>query len=774
MRLDEAGARLRAITDTALDAFIEEDVNGFITDLNASAERLFGWPRAEAIGMPTGVLIPERNRARHARSMRELVAAAAFEVERREITMIRRDGREVGVEVSLTVDRRTPRRVVAFIRDLTERRRAEAELRSNDEQYRSVLEQIEDCYFEVDLRGNYVYVNNAFCRQVGLQVNELVGENFAKISLRERSPETIPALKEVFNRVYRTGEAVKAFEYQRVANDGTKLFSEVSISLRRGANGEPVGFLGFFRDTTERKAHEQELAAAKQAAEDANRAKSEFLANMSHEIRTPMNGIVGMTDLALDTELTPYQTDCLLTVKRSGEALLTILNDILDFSKIESRKLELESVPFSLRDTVADALKPLVVRARQKGLELVSDVAADVPRKLMGDPGRLKQILTNLIGNAIKFTERGRVALTVRENVHREESAMLHFLVEDTGIGISPSAHAAIFEPFTQADGSTTRRFGGTGLGLAISTTLVRMMGGRIWVESEPGAGSTFHFTAPFSTVSPLSRGSAAPLEIDAPPAIAAGQPTRRARILVAEDNIVNQRVAVGLLTRRGHDVTVASDGVEALAALADAAFDIVLMDVQMPNLGGFEATKMIRAREQGTSSHVRIVAMTAHAMSGDRERCLDAGMDGYLSKPIDPRMLFAVVEDDAPVLGAALPAWPSVDFASALERLGGDERLLSDVIGLFLEDVPVRLAGIKAAVDARNAEDLRIAAHGLKGAAGNLSAAGLFNAAEVLERLGAEARLDAAESAWRRLFAEASDVMDRLREHRTSGIPKA
>ena len=776
MRQDEATAHLRAITDTALDAFIEQDVNGLITDWNAAAEQLFGWPRAEAIGMRSHLLIPARNRERHDKGLVEILAAAAYKVLRREVTMLHRDGSEFAVAIALTVDRRTPRRIIAFARDLTERRQTEAEIRTKDEHYRSVLEQIGDCYFEVDLRGNYVYVNEAFCRQVGLSMSDLVGQNFATISMRERSPESIPAIKEVFNRVYRTGEPVKAFEYYRVANDGAKLFTELSIALRRGATGEPVGFMGIFRDTTARKLYEQELAAAKQAAEDASRAKSEFLANMSHEIRTPMNGIIGMTDLALDTPLTPYQTDCLLTVKRSAESLLTILNDILDFSKIESRKLELESVRFELRHVIADALKPLEVRARQKGLELVSAIAPEAPAVLIGDPGRLQQVLTNLIGNAIKFTEQGRITLTVHEDVHLEGCALVHFLVNDTGIGISPENHGAIFEPFTQADGSTTRRFGGTGLGLAISTTLVRLMGGRIWLESEAGAGSTFHFTASFATAHAVTSAATAagtaaaaraPFQVEKRQPIAADPPARRSRILLAEDNIVNQRVAVGLLSRRGHHVTVVNDGVEALDALANDAFDLVLMDLQMPNLGGIETTERIRASEQHSGKHLRIVAMTAHAMSGDRERCLAAGMDGYLAKPIDPRMLFAVVEDEAAGGASTTPSAPGLDLASALERLGGDQRLLSDVIGLFLEDVPARLAGIKAAVDARNGGELAIAAHGLKGAAGNLSATALFNAAAVLERLGAEDRLDAAEGAWRLLSAEATDVLDRLRRHR-------
>jgi CheY-like chemotaxis protein len=307
-----------------------------------------------------------------------------------------------------------------------------------------------------------------------------------------------------------------------------------------------------------------------------------------------------------------------------------------------SGKLELETVPFSLTEIVGDALKPLAMRGEQKGLELRSDIVPGVPTALAGDPTRLKQILINLVGNAIKFTERGHIVVSVREDVRRANRTLLHFAVTDTGIGIPANQHDTIFEAFRQADGSTTRRFGGTGLGLAISSTLVDLMGGRLWVDSEPGTGSTFHFTAGFDVAEPPAV-AVHDLGRPAPPA----RPVKAVKVLVAEDNVVNQRVAVGLLTKRGHQVTAVFNGREAIDAFEREAFDLVLMDVQMPEMGGFEATAAIRAREQQTGQHMRIVAMTAHAMRGDRERCVAAGMDGYLSKPIDPQTLFAAVEDD-------------------------------------------------------------------------------------------------------------------------------
>lgn len=608
---------------------------------------------------------------------------------------------------------------------------------------------------------------------------------------------------------------------------------------------------------------------ARDRAMEASRAKSEFLANMSHEIRTPMNGIIGMT--------------------------------------IESRKLELEAVPFSPRSVIADALKPLALRAHQKGLELICDIAPDVPAGVVGDPTRIQQVLTNLVGNALKFTEQGHVLIAVRED-SRTECTILHFSVSDTGIGIPPEQHTAIFEAFRQADGSTTRRFGGTGLGLTISATLVALMGGRLWVASATGAGSTFHFTVALdvtdvpevqpatprpthldvlivddsdvnrrilseqvtrwgmtstavangpAAISALTAAAHAKRPFDlilldanmpdmdgfqvaaevtkrpelagavmmltssgehgdqsrcaelgivayltkpvyaadllaaieravgskpsaaAPPAaksragaLAMDAKVRRARCLLVEDNVVNQRVASGLLTRRGHHVTVAQNGREALATLEQETFDLVLMDLQMPVMGGLDATVAIRRGEMVTGEHIRIVAMTAHAMTSDCERCLAAGMDGYLSKPIDPARLFAVVEkgdDGYSGLDRAVVTAVTFDQNALLHRLSGDHELMGVVIGMFLEDLPVRLAAIEDAVALGNAEALRVAAHALKGAAGNLSVCALVDLTGVLERIGAESRMDAAAAAWQRLSVEAIAVTDALRAHATS-----
>src|SRR5262245_45516629 len=603
-----------------MEALFEIDSARAIADWNPEAERMFGWTRAQAVGMPSNCLVPSRNREVYDRGLRAL--APTVRTDKREITALHRDGHEFKIEITLASQHRDGRQsFVAFVREMSPRQRALDAVGWDAERFRGILDQIEDGCFVVDIRGHYLFVNDAFCEIFGVERDEILGEHFSITTTNKtRRAETIARYREIL----RTGEPVRSYEYEVTLRNPAVKWVEQSVSLERDPQGRPIGFLAIIRDTTARKLAEQELGQAKEAAEAANRAKSEFLANMSHEIRTPMNGIIGMAALALDTQLTPYQADCLNTINRQAETLLRIINDVLDFSKIESRNVELESAPFTLAAVVGDVVQPLVVTSQDKGLTLTHRVAPDVPPRLVGDAVRLEQVLTNLLANAVKFTERGTVDLDVRVDSTSDQAVTLHFSVADTGIGVASDKQVVIFQPFRQADGSTTRRFGGTGLGLTISTMLVQLMGGRIWVDSQPGVGSTFHFTAAFP-IAPAERPDA---ERRRQPRPSVTPAPARARVLIAEDNIINQRIAQSLLTKRGHTVRVVNNGREAIDALEREAFDVVLMDVQMPDMDGFEATATIRERERETGARIRIVAMTAHAMHGDPARCLAAGMD--------------------------------------------------------------------------------------------------------------------------------------------------
>lgn len=495
---------------------------------------------------------------------------------------------------------------------------------------RTTLESTADGILVVDLRGRVLAYNRKYVEMI--QVPESVIETGNHRLILEaarqhwKNPEHVLALIERGNL-----ERDAAFENIVEFTEG-RTYEVHSEPLR--VSGTSVGRVWGFCDITERRQNELELRRAKDAAEAANRAKSGFLANMSHEIRTPMNGILGMMELTLETELTDEQREMLSTVKMCADGLLTVINDILDFSKIEAGRLQLDCVTFDLGGHLEEIMKMFAVGAQQKGLRLSLHVPENVPHIVVADPTRLRQILTNLLGNGLKFTERGSLELSV-ETVSREaESAVIRFAVRDTGIGIQPEKHKSIFEAFEQADGSTVRRFGGTGLGLTISARLVELMFGRIWVESEPGQGSAFYFTARMGVVPEPARDSmTVPAALGGAREAAAEYFSRR--ILLVEDNPVNQIVAVRLLEKLGHTVAVAGNGLEALETLDRETFDLVFMDVRMPLMDGLETSRAIRQKERDTGNHLPIIALTAHALKGDEDRCREAGMDAYVSKPI-------------------------------------------------------------------------------------------------------------------------------------------
>ena len=482
----------------------------------------------------------------------------------------------------------------------------------------------------MDMGGRFVAVNRAFEEQVGLDERRIIGKNALEVGAL--SPETFETLRRelAVRGFFDASEVV----YQRPANGVRTALLWARVVRIQGSKR----LLGFSLDISDRKRMEEDLQRTRVAAESAAKAKSEFLANMSHEIRTPLNGIIGFTQLALSTDLNADQRDYLETAESSANALLRIINDILDFSKIEAGRLDLERVAFSLRECVESAVRIVLPAAAEKRLEFFSSVSPDVPDALLGDSMRLRQVLLNLLGNAVKFTAAGSISVGVSAVSLRERAAEMHFTVRDTGIGIPLEKRESIFLPFHQADGSMTRRYGGTGLGLAIATRLVEMAGGRIWVESQEGAGSAFHFTVPFPLAEPPQPRNSDYRESH-------GVASAPLSILLVEDDEVSQAFVSALLAQHGHSVTLASSGPEALSLVERGSFDLALMDVQMPGMDGLQTTAEIRKIESVMGGHIRIVAVTAYAMKGDRERCLEAGMDAYLSKPFQACDLIACID---------------------------------------------------------------------------------------------------------------------------------
>lgn len=545
-------------------------------------------------------------------------------------------------------------------------------LQESEEKYRTILESIEEGYFEVDLSGNITFINDSVCKILGYSHDELITMNNREYT----DAETSAMMFKLFNEIFRTGRPATIMDYQIIRKGGEKRTLEISAYLMNDQEGKPVGFRGVARDITEKKQTE-EMRRAKLAAEDANRAKSRFLANMSHEIRTPLNGIIGMTELAMATDMDSNQRKILQTLQTESNALLGIISDILDFSKIEAEMLELEEIPFDLTGMVDALVSSFAHTAKQKGLDFKAHLAPEVPAGVTGDPGRLRQILTNLVGNALKFTEKGEITIDINVAEDLGKRAKLRFLVRDTGIGIPKEKLETIFESFTQADSSTTRKYGGTGLGTTISKQLAEMMGGEIGVESEVGSGSCFWFTAVL-TREPMD--AAAPIKRNEEEYARARQATNQrkpSKILLVEDYPTNQDVAMSHLRAAGYDVDLAENGLQAVDLFRQNQYNLILMDVQMPVMDGYEATRQIRkletenrqiqfndrtddhqrspfsdTRKPSATTHcppsihrVPIIAMTGHAVEGYRKECMEAGMDDYLAKPLTRKHFLAMVD---------------------------------------------------------------------------------------------------------------------------------
>ena len=758
---------ITAVLATCGAVVVVFDVEGRFVYANRALERVLGYSLDELKGQVFfDVVVSPDSRERSRRRLENgFCARAASAFENEWITKSGERRRISFSNVPLLDEQGEVLYYIATGIDITDRYQVEQELLRSETRFRSIWEASSEPMFLAGTGGAIVQANAAFANLAGLDIAALEGMQLTALL----DPEERETLREYYRARFASPVKEHLFERELHFVQGSSGIFEISVT-RVEIPGQPSQMLCILRDVTAQKRSAEELARAKEAAEAANRelisanrsleetsrlaremadraealsaAKSDFLANMTHEVRTPLNGILGMTGLALETELQPDQREYLELVKSSAEALLSLVSDVLDFSKYEAGKLGLDSVEFSVRTLLREVLRPLALRASVSGLAFDAEVDETVPDRLLGDPMRIGQVLRNLVGNAIKFTNAGKVGVLVHAESMEGSRVTLSFSIADTGIGIPPEMHRAIFEPFTQADGSTTRKYGGTGLGLSISAGIVELMDGKIWVESDPGKGSTFYFTVTLELSAKASHALHPPAHAGQP------APRRKMKILVAEDNSVNQRLAARLLEREGHSVTIAGSGQEAVDLFEQKPFDLILMDVQMPGLDGLQATTRIREKERATGHRVPIVAMTAQAAESDRLRCLDSGMDAYVTKPVHVPALLKMIESvgaggnsmntDLAGEGAQVEAQlRQLDESLALSRVGGDVDLLKEVIGLFLDDYPGTFEKIKSAVAASDATALEHHAHSLKGSVSTFGAGRAFEAAFELEKQG-------------------------------------
>ena len=889
--------RYRTIMDEMEEGYFELDLKGRYTFVNDAETRHMGYSREELLNLDYRKYTDDET-AKKLFAIYRGIYKTGQPFKGFEGAFTRKDGATFYSESSASLLRDITGKIIGFrgiSRDITQRKRMETALSQNEEKYQGIIESIVDGYYESDLAGTFTFVNDVICRHLGYSRDELMHISNRDLQTREDAAKTLAAYRDV----YITGRQIDALEFQVRHKDGTELTFEVSANLIRNADGKPIGFRGISRDITDRKKSQEELRLSKLSLEKVNReletaigradkmaveadmanqAKSEFLANMSHEIRTPMNGVIGMIGLLLDTDLSEEQKKYAEIVRSSGENLLGLINNILDFSKIEARKLELEILDFDLLDTLESAIEVFSLKAEGDGIELIHLVEPNAPVLLRGDSSRFRQIIMNLVANAIKYTPSGAVYIRASLLSDDPHYAKLMFSVTDTGIGIPHDKIESLFSPFVQADGSVTRKYGGTGLGLAICKQLVELMDGEIGCQSEVGKGSNFWFTATFEKqpgdlrlhlpqpasvlvvdknymsrmmyLSLLKRWGCTCTEAghvadgvqqlreaanrEAPVSVAlidirvltegdidilrkfssdpvlsqtktimisslktsletlqlAGKITgarlskpirqselfnllnhilnadpslqewsespgqtlfgthsrneRPVRILVAEDNPTNQQVSLSILHKLGYRADIVADGQEAVAALANIAYDLVLMDCQMPEMDGYTATAAIRSRPDILEPNVPIIAMTADVQESTRKRCLAAGMNDYLSKPVGPKDLAAKLDKWLALTPASTVFQkntviegeePVFDERELLDRLTNDQATARAVIRIFLSQLQGQIAGLKNYAASGNTTGAAGLAHQIKGAAANVAAVAIRNKARSLEK---------------------------------------
>ncbi len=913
--LRRSETKFRTLYDSSSDAVMLADENGYFFDCNKKTLAIFGCANPEEFCSkhPADLSPPQQPCGTDSQVLADRMSAEAMEKGSARFEWVHKrsdTGETFPADVLLTAMELDGKQVIqAVVRDITDRRQAEKALRESEVKYRHIFESLEDVYCQTDAQGIFRVLSPSSFSVTGWTPEEMIGKHVADVLVDPN------VQGDLLNLLLQEGH-VKDYEATIKRRDGTTLRISVGARLLRDDEGHPNGVSSILRDITDRKEAEEKLLETNRRLEqatawandmalqayEASRAKSDFLANMSHEIRTPMNGVIGMTGLLLDTELDDTQRRYAETIRLSGESLLGLINDILDFSKIEAGKLDLEMLDFDLRAMLDDFAATIALRAHDKGLEFICAAAPEVPAYLRGDPGRLRQILTNLVGNAIKFTGEGEIAVKASLVSETGKEAVLRFSVKDTGIGIPKDKQKLLFQKFTQADASTTRKYGGTGLGLAISKQLVEMMKGEVGIESEEGRGSEFRFTVRLAKQAAHEHLVTPPADIrgvhilvvddnatnrevlsaqlhswgmrteDVPDAFAAlttlcrardsGDPFRIAildmqmpgmdgvalgraikddatlkdthlillsslgrrgdakhmeevgfsayltkparqselfdclaavragtafapqtivtrhsiremrrgamRILLAEDNITNQDVALGILEKLGLRADAVADGKEVLHALETLPYDLVLMDVQMPEMDGLEATRRIRDPRSAVLDHrIPIIAMTANAMQGDREMCLHAGMNDYVTKPIVPRFLAEALDKWLPresALAKHPPGTPVFDTRGMMTRMMGDEVLARRIMEGFLEDIPKQIETLKTYLKAGDIMRAERQSHTIKGAAANIGGEAMREAAYEMEKMAKAGDLEAVTAGLPGLetqFARLKEAMD-------------